>query len=396
MRRRRAIEMREVRQISSASFPAAQRQRQRHSLDDDSFAQCEARAREVAMRRAAVAAAGLFPRARRGALVASSSAAAAAAAAALDGVADAMTSVRGASGGVDRVDANFDARRTTRTLTTSTSTARPTAGATPRPSARDDERRLSAWRARRSRGASTSATTARGDAAEAASSSSSSDALALAKSLPTSGKLRRMRVGEVRELLSAIGIDAAGKKDHLVRRLEEHRAAAAAAAAATIDDEDEVLKERRSPRERGRMGTGHDAVDEDLRDDDRRDAAGAGAGAGAEDAAAGMPTRRRHPTRHPTRHPPLGRRDLGYDDVVLSPSEHGVDAASLPKSVRKIAERLSKRADGARTFVVGGAVRDLLLGKTPRDYDLVTNATWRSIKKVRFPYTGPHTTALAW
>jgi hypothetical protein len=37
-----------------------------------------------------------------------------------------------------------------------------------------------------------------------------------------------MRVGEVRELLSAIGIDAAGKKDHLVRRLEEHRAAAAA------------------------------------------------------------------------------------------------------------------------------------------------------------------------
>ena len=335
MRRRRAIEMREVRQISSASFPAARRQRQRHSLDDDSFAQCEARAREVAMRRAAVAAAGLFPRARRGALVASSSSAAAAAAAALDGVADAMTSVRGASGGVDRVDANFDARRTTRTLTTSTSTARPTAGATPRPSARDDERRLSAWRARRSRGASTSATTARGDAAEAASSSSSSDALALAKSLPTSGKLRRMRVGEVRELLSAIGIDAAGKKDHLVRRLEEHRAAAAAAAAATIDDEDEVLKERRSPRERGRMGTGHDAVDEDLRDDDRRDAAGAARARARRTPQRGC--RRDGGTPHGTPHgtPPW----VGATSDTTTSSSRRANTASTPRLSRRACAR---------------------------------------------------------
>ena len=35
-------------------------------------------------------------------------------------------------------------------------------------------------------------------------------------------------------------------------------------------------------------------------------------------------------------------------------------------------------------FLVGGCVRDLLLGKTPKDYDLCTNATPEEVKKM-FP-----------
>lgn len=44
----------------------------------------------------------------------------------------------------------------------------------------------------------------------------------------------------------------------------------------------------------------------------------------------------------------------------------------LPIEVREILDKLNK--NGYRAFVVGGAVRDFLLGKEPHDYDITTNA----------------------
>ena len=44
----------------------------------------------------------------------------------------------------------------------------------------------------------------------------------------------------------------------------------------------------------------------------------------------------------------------------------------LPDEVKEILSRLD--AAGFTTYVVGGAVRDLLLGETPKDFDLVSNA----------------------
>ena len=44
----------------------------------------------------------------------------------------------------------------------------------------------------------------------------------------------------------------------------------------------------------------------------------------------------------------------------------------IPAYVQKVMELL--RSHGFEAYVVGGAVRDLLLGRTPDDYDVVTNA----------------------
>ena len=45
----------------------------------------------------------------------------------------------------------------------------------------------------------------------------------------------------------------------------------------------------------------------------------------------------------------------------------------LPQSVKTLIEQLEKH--GHRAEVVGGCVRDHLLGKTPYDYDITTDAT---------------------
>ena len=49
-----------------------------------------------------------------------------------------------------------------------------------------------------------------------------------------------------------------------------------------------------------------------------------------------------------------------------------IDSASVPKDVFTIAERL--RAKGKRAWIVGGCVRDLLLGRAANDWDVATDA----------------------
>ena len=57
---------------------------------------------------------------------------------------------------------------------------------------------------------------------------------------------------------------------------------------------------------------------------------------------------------------------------------------SLPKEVKGVLEKLHKV--GFEAYVVGGCVRDLLLGKEPEDWDVATNATPEEVQKI-FPRT---------
>jgi len=55
---------------------------------------------------------------------------------------------------------------------------------------------------------------------------------------------------------------------------------------------------------------------------------------------------------------------------------------NIPKEVKNIVEKLEKGNYGA--YVVGGCVRDLLMDKKPKDWDITTNAKPEEIKKI-FP-----------
>jgi len=65
---------------------------------------------------------------------------------------------------------------------------------------------------------------------------------------------------------------------------------------------------------------------------------------------------------------------------IYTAEEHGIDPACIDRDARRIIDRL-KRA-GHRAFVVGGAVRDLLTGRKPKDFDIATDAVPRRIRKL--------------
>jgi poly(A) polymerase len=59
---------------------------------------------------------------------------------------------------------------------------------------------------------------------------------------------------------------------------------------------------------------------------------------------------------------------------------HGVGRSGISPAARKVTEGL--QAAGYHAFVVGGAVRDLLLGRHPKDFDIATNATPEEVRRV--------------
>ena len=58
---------------------------------------------------------------------------------------------------------------------------------------------------------------------------------------------------------------------------------------------------------------------------------------------------------------------------ILARGEHGIDRARLSRGALATVEGLQKA--GSQAYVVGGAVRDLLLGGVPKDFDGATDAT---------------------
>ncbi len=63
----------------------------------------------------------------------------------------------------------------------------------------------------------------------------------------------------------------------------------------------------------------------------------------------------------------------GKKAVILSRGEHGISRDNIDKHALKVLYRLHK--SGYQACLVGGAVRDLLLGLTPKDFDVATDAT---------------------
>ncbi|MGH8806999.1 MAG: polynucleotide adenylyltransferase PcnB, partial [Noviherbaspirillum sp.] len=66
--------------------------------------------------------------------------------------------------------------------------------------------------------------------------------------------------------------------------------------------------------------------------------------------------------------------------VVLEPQEHGINPQLLSPNAVRVTQTLQEA--GFKAFVVGGAVRDLLLGVKPKDFDVATNATPEQVKRL--------------
>jgi poly(A) polymerase len=67
---------------------------------------------------------------------------------------------------------------------------------------------------------------------------------------------------------------------------------------------------------------------------------------------------------------------------VYTAEDHHIDPGSIDADARRIIRRL--RRAGFKAYVVGGAVRDLLTGREPKDFDIATDAFPRRIRKI-FP-----------
>ncbi len=68
------------------------------------------------------------------------------------------------------------------------------------------------------------------------------------------------------------------------------------------------------------------------------------------------------------------------EPVVLGPKEHGIDPQLLSPNAVRVTQTLQEA--GFKAFIVGGAVRDLLLGVKPKDFDVATNATPEQVKRL--------------
>ncbi|BAN22201.1 polynucleotide adenylyltransferase PcnB [Caballeronia insecticola] len=66
--------------------------------------------------------------------------------------------------------------------------------------------------------------------------------------------------------------------------------------------------------------------------------------------------------------------------VILASEIHGIDSSLISKNAVRVTDGLQQA--GHRAFIVGGAVRDLLLGVAPKDFDVATDATPDQVQKL--------------
>lgn len=66
--------------------------------------------------------------------------------------------------------------------------------------------------------------------------------------------------------------------------------------------------------------------------------------------------------------------------VVYTRNEHCISHDKIDPDAIQIINRLND--SGFTAYIVGGAVRDLIVGNTPKDFDIVTDATPSKIKKI--------------
>ncbi|MGD8590417.1 MAG: polynucleotide adenylyltransferase PcnB, partial [Chromatiales bacterium] len=66
--------------------------------------------------------------------------------------------------------------------------------------------------------------------------------------------------------------------------------------------------------------------------------------------------------------------------IIIPRSEHSISRANISKNAVKVLYRLTNA--GYDAYLVGGGVRDLLLGREPKDFDVATNALPEQVKEV--------------
>ena len=64
--------------------------------------------------------------------------------------------------------------------------------------------------------------------------------------------------------------------------------------------------------------------------------------------------------------------------IEFGPEEHGIDAKLLDDNAVRVVRTLKDA--GFEAYIVGGAVRDLLVGLRPKDFDVATDATPEQVK----------------
>ena len=71
----------------------------------------------------------------------------------------------------------------------------------------------------------------------------------------------------------------------------------------------------------------------------------------------------------------------GHDQAfVLARPDHSISRKNISHGAIKVLYRLSR--SGYRGFLVGGSVRDLMLGRQPKDFDISTDATPNEIRRL--------------
>ncbi len=68
------------------------------------------------------------------------------------------------------------------------------------------------------------------------------------------------------------------------------------------------------------------------------------------------------------------------EPIVLPRSEHNISRKNIDPDALKVLYRLSR--NGFKAYLVGGCVRDMLLGRAPKDFDVATDATPEEVKKL--------------
>jgi poly(A) polymerase len=72
----------------------------------------------------------------------------------------------------------------------------------------------------------------------------------------------------------------------------------------------------------------------------------------------------------------LGQRSTGLQRI--SRDKHGIDRRNVSRHAIKVCEVLQH--EGYQAYIVGGAVRDLIVGLEPKDFDVATNATPEQVR----------------
>ncbi len=73
-------------------------------------------------------------------------------------------------------------------------------------------------------------------------------------------------------------------------------------------------------------------------------------------------------------------RTKGQSPQIIPRNQHGISRKDISENALKVLYRLNKHGYGA--YLVGGGVRDLLLGLHPKDFDVATDATPDEVRRI--------------